>query len=170
MPYSDEANIEWFKWLLGELKPRFIVDVGPGAGKYGKLIKEVLPDAFVTGVEIWAPYIKQFDLDKIYDRVDVCDARIYPYYGADLVILGDVLEHISESDAIKLWDRIGSKALHAMISIPVIHYPQGEHFGNPYETHIEDHWTHERVLNTFDHITGHQVFGITGSYIADFNR
>ena len=169
MPYSDEANIEWTKWLFNELKPKFIVDVGPGAGKYGKLAKEVLPDCVVVGIEIWAPYVKQFGLDEIYDRVDVCDARIYPYYNADLVILGDVLEHMSRIDALKLWNAISSKAKHAMISIPIIHYPQGEHEGNPYEVHVEDHWTHEKILNTFDCITGHQVFDITGSYIADFN-
>jgi hypothetical protein len=170
MPYSDQSNIQWTGWLLGELKPKTIIDVGPGAGKYGQIAKEILPECHTTAVEIWAPYIKQFNLEQIYDRVDVCDGRIYPYPKVDLIIFGDVLEHLSRTDALELWKRISKKTKYAMISIPVIHYPQGDVEGNPYEIHIEDHWTHEDILETFPGITGHQVFGITGSYIADFTQ
>ena len=168
MPYSDNSNTEWMRWLLEQLQPQSIIDIGAGAGKYGQLSKEILPGCHTTAVEIWAPYAIQFGLDKIYDRVDICDARIYPFQEVDLVIMGDVLEHMTKEDALALWERISKVAKNAVISIPIVHYPQDEYEGNPYEIHIEDHWTHEKVLESFAGITGFQVFPVVGCYAAKF--
>lgn len=170
MPYSDSSNTEWTLWLFDQLKPKTIIDIGPGAGKYGKLAKQYDKNIHITAVEIWAPYIETFNLNSIYDVIDICDARIYPKYSADLVIFGDILEHMKKEDAVKIWNKTKNEAKSAMISIPVIHFPQGTDHGNPFEAHIEDHWEHEDVLKTFDGITGYQNFGITASYIAEFNR
>lgn len=170
MPFSDNSNIEWTRWLISELKPASVIDVGPGAGKYGTIIKEFDSQTHTTGVEIWAPYIEEFQLSKIYDTIHVCDARIYPSYVADLVILGDVLEHMGRDEALILWNKIRSEAKAALISIPVIHFPQGPEFGNPYEEHVEDHWTHDDVMLFFPGITGYREFGVTASYIADFSK
>lgn len=169
MPYSDWSNNEWFKWLINEIQPSSVIDVGPGAGKYGLLTREVSPSTHTTAVEIWGPYLSEFGLETIYDHVFICDARIYPNYKADLVILGDILEHMTKEDALALWTRIRLEAKAAVISIPIIHFPQGESSGNPYETHVEDHWTHEEILSTFPGITGHSIFEVTASYIAEFN-
>jgi hypothetical protein len=170
MPHSDNSNIEWSLWLFDQIKPTSIIDIGPGAGKYGILAKQYNQEIKTTAVEIWAPYIEEFNLRSIYDTVHICDAKIYPDYSCDLVILGDVLEHMKKEDAIYLWNKIKKEAKAAMISIPIIHYPQGAEHNNPYETHLEDHWTHEDVLDTFPGITGYQVFEITASYVADFTR
>jgi SAM-dependent methyltransferase len=170
MPYSDKSNIEWFKWALEILQPKTVLDVGAGAGKYGSLVKELLPNAQVDAVEIWAPYIKEFELEKIYNKVYICDATIFPNYKYDLVIFGDVLEHMSKMDAMYVWSRAQSEAKSALISIPIIHFPQGESHGNPYEEHVEDHWTHEDILNTFSGITGYRQFQVTGTYLAEFTK
>ena len=169
MPYSHPENIEWVKEVLLKLNPKTITDVGPGAGKYGSLIKEVLPESHTTCVEIWAPYVERFNLGEIYDSVVISDARIYQNWNCDLVILGDVLEHMSEEEALSLWHKISQIAKYALIAIPIIHYPQGASEGNPFEAHVDDHWTHERVIAAFPQITEQQVFGITGSYLANFS-
>jgi hypothetical protein len=88
----------------------------------------------------------------------------------DLVILGDILEHMSESDAINLWDKISKQAKYAIISIPIIHYHQDAINGNPYEVHVEEDWTVERVLEKFSHIVEHKKFEVTGTFIAEFNN
>lgn len=168
MPNSDPANIEWVKWVLPLLKPTTVIDVGPGDGKYGKLVKAYDKNIHVTGVEVWAPYAVEYELSKIYDVVHICDARIYPSFEADLVILGDVLEHMTRHDATNLWTRISEEADAALISIPVVHMPQGHVHGNPFEEHVVDHWTHDDVLSFFPGITGYQQFGATASYVAEF--
>ena len=168
MPYSDNSNVEWIRWILDLHKPTSAVDLGAGAGKYGKLIKEVLPECHVTGVEIWGPYIKEFDLESIYDKVIICDARIFPKFDRDLVIFGDVLEHMTSNEAIAIWEKVSKQAKFAIISIPIIHYHQDEYAGNPFEAHVDPDWNHERVLESFSGITGYQLYPETGVYFAEF--
>jgi hypothetical protein len=88
----------------------------------------------------------------------------------DLVILGDILEHMSESDAVSLWDKISKEAKYAIISIPIIHYHQDAINGNPYEVHVEEDWTMEKVLEKFKGITEYKKFEVTGTFIAKFNN
>jgi hypothetical protein len=170
MPYSDTSNIEWTKWLLEQLKPKSIMDVGAGAGKYGLLAREVLPDVALSCIEVWEPYFDEFNLMSIYPTVYKRDVREHKDFKYDLVILGDVLEHMSKEDSIKLWELIKSQAKAAMISIPIVHFPQGHEHNNPYEEHIVDDWTHEQVMSTFTGITGYRTFDVTGSYVAEFKR
>lgn len=168
MPFSDISNTEWIKWVLDIKKPKTVLDIGPGAGKYAHLVKEVLPDTHITGVEIWAPYVKEYGLEYFYDTVHICDARIYPNFNFDLVIFGDVLEHMTRAEARELWMKASREAKSAIISIPTIHFPQGDIEGNPYEIHVEEHWTHDEILEFFPGITGFQNFEVTGTYIGEF--
>jgi len=170
MPYSDTSNIEWTKWLLEQLKPKSIMDVGPGAGKYGLLAKEVLPNVQLSCIEVWEPYFEEFNLKDIYGVAYCMDVRDRKDFKYDLVILGDVLEHMTVEESVALWELIKTQAKAAMISIPIVHFPQGHEHGNPYEEHIVDNWTHDNVMSTFSGITGFRTFDITGSYVAEFTR
>jgi hypothetical protein len=135
------------------------------------LIKSALGDSVtVHGVEVWQPYIDQFNLVNRYDRLYNMDARMLESFDYDLVILGDVLEHMSEADATKLWDKISKQARYGIISIPIIHYHQEAINGNPYEIHVEEDWTTERVLKAFHSIVEHVEFPITGVFVAKFNH
>lgn len=169
MPRSDTSNRSWVASKIVELQPKTFLDIGAGEGTYGTLVKEHSPETIRHGVEIWAPYIKTYGLEDIYHKIHVCDARIFFDYNYDLVILGDVLEHMSREDAVKLWSRVSSMARAAIISIPIIYLPQGETEGNPYETHVKEDWTHEEVISTFEGIEEYQRYEITGSYLARFN-
>jgi hypothetical protein len=195
LPYSNRDNEAWVAEKVRLLKPATTLDVGPGAGAYGALVAGVLPEARRDAIEIWAPYIEQFKLLDVhpvvnlplYHNVMVCDARIFPDYDYDLVFFGDVLEHMTESESRALWARVSMQARAAIISLPIIHYPQGPHEGNPYEAHVEEDWTTERVLSTFPFITDHiefdlaltdaemdyhqsasQVAPVSGTYLAEF--
>jgi len=169
MPYSDPANKPWTAEKIKEINPRSVLDVGAGAGAYLDLIREHLGyEVYVEAVEVWEPYIKEFNLESRYGAVwnkDVREWKTFPY---DLVIFGDILEHMTKEEAIELWDKVSKTARYAIISIPIIHYPQGHEHGNPYEEHVKDDWSSEEILETFSNIKEYKEFDITGVYIARF--
>jgi mannosyltransferase OCH1-like enzyme len=171
MGFSDPTNKPWTQQEIIKINPKTVLDVGAGQGVYLDLIRAVLPeDVFVHAVEVWDPYIKQFNLAARYDKLFQMDVREMETFDYDLVILGDVLEHMPEKDAVELWDRISKDAKYAIISIPIIHYHQDAINGNPYEVHVEEDWNTERVLKTFKGIKYHQEFPVTGVFIAKFEN
>lgn len=171
MGYSNPENKPWAQQKIIELAPRTVLDVGAGQGTYLNLIKDGLgSNVLVNAVEVWQPYIDQFNLVNRYDRLFAMDVREMKDFTYDLVILGDVLEHMSESDAVTLWEKISKQAKYAMISIPIIHYHQDAINGNPYEVHVEEDWSMERVLEKFSHIIEYNKFEVTGTFIAKFGE
>jgi len=171
MGFSDPTNKPWTQEKIIELNPTTVLDVGAGQGVYLDLIRQGLgAGVVVNAVEVWQPYIDQFDLENRYDKLFAMDVRDLTNFAYDLVILGDVLEHMSEASAVELWDRISQQARHAIISIPIIHYHQDAINGNPYEVHVEEDWNTERVLKTFKGIIEHKEFPVTGVFIAKFDN
>ena len=156
MGFSDPINKPWTQEKIIELKPTSVLDVGAGQGVYLDLIRQGLgAGVIVNAVEVWQPYIDQFDLENRYNKLFAMDVKNMTNFAYDLVILGDVLEHMSEQSAVELWDRISQQAKYAIISIPIIHYHQDAINGNPYEIHVEEDWNTERVLSTFKGIIEH---------------
>lgn len=148
-----------------------IIDIGPGSGTYFKLF-DGAHNAYWVGVEIWAPYIEQFSLRRLYHHVVVADAR-YLHWEAlprpDLIILGDVLEHMPYEDAVLLLDRAVSLSKFVVVSLPIIDYPQGAHEGNEYETHVTT-WSKESVwLTLLDNyrVVKYYEGEVTGTYIIE---
>ena len=106
MPYSDatfDAEAEAF--LRHNPHPRYL-DIGPGAGKYGQMIKRLFPAATVEAIEADSSYISRFHLKSIYDKVYVGRAEAFfdkhPRYTTDIAIIGDTIEHLKKSDGIDL--------------------------------------------------------------------
>jgi hypothetical protein len=171
MGYSNPENKPWAKEKIIELSPTTVLDVGAGQGTYLNLIREGIgAGVIVNAVEVWQPYIDEFNLINRYDKLFAIDVREMDSFGYDLVILGDILEHMSEEDAVALWEKISKQAKYAMISIPIIHYHQDAINGNPYEVHVEEDWTMERVLEKFKGIVEYKKFEVTGTFIAKFDN
>jgi hypothetical protein len=169
MPHSDGANKAWVLEKINQIKPRNILDVGTGSGILEEIVRENFGNSIVLdGIEAWEPYISEYSLTERYDNLYNVDARTWDKWDYDLVMFGDVLEHMVESESSDLWSRVSKFAGHAIITIPIIHYPQGASFGNPFEIHHEDHWDTERILRAFPGITEYQEFEITGAYLARF--
>jgi len=172
MGYSDPENKPWTAKKIVEINPKTVLDIGAGQGVYLDLIRRDLDGSVVVdAVEAWEPYVDQFHLHNRYSDVYVVDVRDH-HFGKkyDLVICGDVLEHMSEKDALDIWDKISIVAKYAIISIPIIHYHQEAINGNPYEVHEEEDWSSERVLNSFKGIVDHKEFTVTGTFIAKFDE
>lgn len=150
MPYSSTEGKAWAADWLRDKQVSDVVDVGPGAGAWADTLKPVFPRAYWTAVEIWGPYVEQFHLTQKYNDVIVADVRFLDWScigSPDLVIFGDVLEHMDNIDAGWLVEKACETAKYTLISIPIIEYPQGAEMGNPYEAHVAD-YRHRTVLET----------------------
>lgn len=163
MPYSSE---EGKAWAAERAWPpvRSVLDVGPGAGAWRRTLGPVLPGARWTALEIWAPYVERFELAELYDAVEVADARDWQPPGIyDLAIFGDVVEHMTKAEALAMLARIPWRM--ALVSVPIVPYPQGPSEGNPYEAHVAT-WSHREALDAFpvvDHWCGQQI----GVYVLE---
>jgi hypothetical protein len=152
MPLSSSEGKSWTKeriYALASAGPVSVLDIGPGVGTYAKLLAG--PEVSrLTGVEIFEPYVHTYRLRDYYDEIIIGDAREVELPAADVVILGDVAEHMTVDEAQDLWQRCGDAARRAVyLSIPIVHYPQGEIEGNPHEHHVVDDWEHDGVLEAF---------------------
>ncbi len=127
MPWSNPENQRWVIDKVKQLQPKTIIDVGAGAGTYAKLLKPYVQSHFV-GVEIFKDYIETYKLKDLYDEIWLEDIRKYNSLQADLIIFGDVLEHMTKEEAISVWKVASQGCKYGIISVPIIHYPQGEWF------------------------------------------
>jgi hypothetical protein len=160
-------------WILNKIESvnaSRILDVGAGSGTYSTYLNNNGYAGSIDAIEVWAPYIEEFSLYTQYDNVFEDDVRNHVDFNYDVVIFGDILEHMSKEDALALWSRVSESASYAVIAIPIIHYHQGEINGNPYETHVKDDWSHEEVLNSFDGIIDSWQGEVVGAYWADFTN
>ena len=174
MPYSSEEGKSLVKdyFSIHSPKSMTLLDIGPGAGVYADLFDEIGVVGFSQAVEVWAPYIKRFNLDAKYNRVIIADVRYLDWDligWNDIVVLGDVLEHLNFEEAKYV---MGMAMLHGrwvVASFPIVEYPQGAEEGNPYEEHISD-FSDEALraglLRGCKVITQHEG-NVTGTYIIE---
>ncbi|WP_370981226.1 class I SAM-dependent methyltransferase [Agaribacterium sp. ZY112] len=111
-----------------------ILDVGAGAGAYAKLLRSNYPS--IDACEIWPPYIEQFKLNQLYRKVyvdNIVNTKIIFY---DVIIMGDILEHMSVINAQKTIERLSRHCTELIVVVP-FESEQEEEFHNPYEEHIQ---------------------------------
>ena len=166
MPGSSPHGKPWIKERLENERPQHVLDIGAGCGTYSQMFRALWEGARWTAVEVWAPYIEQYKLREQYDEVHVTDARLWtPDRHYDVAFLGDVLEHMTRGEACALLDRMRSAADVVVISLPIVHYPQGALFGNPFEVHVEEDWSHDEVVAVLGEPTEYTNDQEIGAYI-----
>jgi hypothetical protein len=149
MPFSTPVfKKETIDYLVNKFPPSStILDVGAGAGYYSKLLKETFPN--MDAIEIFEQYIGMYQLKLKYRNVWNENILTFEFDHYDIILMGDVLEHIEESEGIELVKKLYSKCDELVIAIP-FNAPQGEYFGNIYETHLQPKLTHEDFLSKYD--------------------
>ncbi|HEY3951312.1 class I SAM-dependent methyltransferase [Phenylobacterium sp.] len=143
MPVSAPVFDQHIAALIQRMAPDSVLDIGPGAGKYGRIVGQLraagLAVGSLTAVEIDPSYIEQFRLAELYDFVQQGDACLLPDVSPDafwdLVILGDVLEHFRKSRGVDLIDYLYYRTKYIVLVVP-IDYPQGAWQGHAAEAHI----------------------------------
>lgn len=127
-----------------------ILDVGAGQGKYRYLLSEFRMDA----CEIWQPAVDEWSLVNLYDNVIVADYAEFvrtpawdqAYY--DVIIMGDVLEHIDRKRAQKALRLSLLRSREVIVVVPY-QYPQGAEDGNEYQRHEQDDLTPESMVRYY---------------------
>ena len=84
MPFSDTSNIPWFTEVVKSLSPRTVLDIGPGYGKYGRILKNQFSNLIVDAVEVWSPYIEKYGLPEFYRNIQIADVRSIAHHIEDL--------------------------------------------------------------------------------------
>ena len=123
-----------------------ILDVGAGCGTYGDLLKQDFKN--IDAIEIYEPYRKQFELDKLYRSVYIGDVKELNLFLYNYIIMGDVLEHMSVEDAQELLQKIYDNHIYCMVAVPY-KMPQGDVGGNKHERHLQDDITHELFIERY---------------------
>jgi len=149
MPTSAPETIPAMIRYMRQANPRTILDVGSGAGKYGMLAREYLEiwqDRFypnqwiiqIDGIEIWEPYKDFPAYQAYYDRFINADISDYAedMPGYDLIICGDVLEHLEKSQAWKTFEKLLDHCRYLLLSLPIGFWPTSNIGDNIYESHI----------------------------------
>lgn len=140
---------EVVEYVKDVIKPKRILDVGPGRGTYSDALRPVLDDDVeIHGLEVFEKYVEMFDLNSKYDEIHIGNMLEWQDYAYDLVIFGDVMEHVYKDQAIELWEKVKAQAKWSIIACPVVHWPQGAEFGNIHETHLH-HYDMDEVHETF---------------------
>ena len=147
MPYSSEAFKDEIKQHIfsNNNVGTKMLDVGVGAGRYGKMLGDFF---YIDAVEIYAPYIERFNLRELYKNVHNVNILAFDFSPYDYIIMGDILEHIPNYEAMNLVSKINSAGKKLLIAVPYM-YEQGESEGNVHEIHHQPDLTHEIFLERY---------------------
>lgn len=143
--------------VIQQCKPKTILDIGKGFGKYGFLIHEFAgidnrqkPDPSLTLLQQSGVAIDAIDINPdyswphishIYRKLMVGDVsslyRELPQY--DMVLMTDVIEHLEKKMALEMVDHFVGRGSLMLISTPVEYFQQ-DLYESEAEHHIS-HWT-----------------------------
>jgi hypothetical protein len=160
-------SIAMFNRLCSETKIDGVLDVGAGLGVYALVFRPAVPAPRWTAIEIWAPYVERFALTQRYDTVVVADARYVDYDKLprfDLAIFGDVLEHMTKTDALAAISECLCRCRFVLVSLPIVYCPQEAYDGNPYEAHVKPDWTDAEARSSLPGLVVGVVDGDIGVY------
>ena len=158
---SSEGKLVFKDFLIHMAKPlgftRFL-DIGAGAGLYCDIIREVFgEDATVHAIEAYKEYIFKFGLLWKYDLVLCDDIRNKEVESYDLIIMGDVLEHLPRQDAVEIVNKLRQKCKFLWVALPVkVDRPWSTGYNqhpceweeNPWNQHLHE-WTGDEIVQKF---------------------
>jgi trans-aconitate methyltransferase len=117
------------------IRPKYVLDVGVGDAIWGEIVRRLFPDCILYGVEIFSDYIKDRH-HRIYDHIFIEDIRDFEFVEGDMIIFGDVLEHMKKEEALEVVRRAMEKFKFAIINSPLGFLAQNPVHGNEHERHI----------------------------------
>jgi len=164
MPESQQPDggIELIFQEILKTSDTNVLDIGAGEGKWGKKLKGKVKS--IDGVEIWKPNIVKFKLDEHYDNLFNVNMLNFDYTKKkyDIMILGDVLEHLTYDNAIIFMKEAIKHIKKIYLSIPISLCKQdGNKIGNPYESHLYQ-WKDEELTSLFNYKSIHVGFNPNG--------
>ena len=132
--YGKKEVCEWIRLMFP--KESTILDVGACDGKWHHLLPEY---ENMDAVEVYEPNMQNL---TGYRQAFLADIRHFKYEWYDLIIFGDILEHMTPMKARDVLKYAKPRCKDLIIAVPFL-YKQGAEYGNPYEVHIQDDLTAE---------------------------
>ena len=173
-PEGKKESAELIKQYVAPFEFKRVLDIGPGRGTYAvdPMFVDIWDehDVVLDCIEIWPEYINTFNLQKIYELVICQDVRclhtnLLPEY--DLVILGDVIEHMSLDTGVSVFKNLLLSSRYVLISTPSVtpyHQQETEYSTNPHEEHHYNQLLPSEVIENF----GDPIAMWTGEMIGVF--
>ena len=118
----------------------------------------------MDAIEIYKDNIGKHKLNDIYRKVFLGDIREFTFNHYDLIIFGDVLEHMSVEDAQKVLEYAWPRCRDLIVAVPY-QWVNRSHYGNPWEVHIQDDLTPENVLERYPRLKPLFVYERYGYYV-----
>lgn len=178
MPGSFQNFDAAVAYIIRSLAPRTCLDIGCGAGKYGKMVAQETPTCHRIGIEVEPRYVEQFQLRDLYNEVRVGDglevlsANQGEFF--DLAIIGDCIEHMPKSAGLDLLNFLSYRTQYLIVLAPEFSV-QGSVNGIDSETHVsvwseQDFLWHDRWA--WDNCFTISAFVLRGYQAAtmEFNR
>lgn len=132
-----------------------ILDIGCGIGTYSNVLRRnnklTNYQYKIDAVEVVGEYIEKFNLLKKYNNVYIFDVRDDSLFSVidnyDLVIMGDVLEHLSVEDAQFTLRRLKKHCKEIIVAVPYLMKQSAK--AGKYEEHLQPDLTHEVFLQRY---------------------
>ena len=105
MPYSTPTFDDELQLYFREVHHNCVLDIGPGEGKYARMLRRLQADIRLIAVEVDPDYVERYKLRELYDEVWVLNAVDLidnPDHTFDAVIIGDCIEHMRKSMGLDL--------------------------------------------------------------------
>ena len=142
-------KLEIRNWIFANFDENIrILDVGAGRGTYYYLLNDKFKN--MDCVEIYEPNIEDHKLRAKYVNVFNENAVNFKYDYYDLIIFGDVLEHMTVKEAQKVLNYAYNRCKNFVVAIPYC-LPQDEN-ENKYEKHVQDDLTPENVKERYPNL------------------
>lgn len=164
MASYDYGKTEVVSWIREHFAPEAeILDVGACDGKWKSLLPEYNN---MDAVGVFPPNVYRHELGKMYRLVYVVDIADFNYKHYDLVIFGDVIEHMTPEKAAAVLDFAKQHSDDMVIGVPWL-YHQDPLYGNEYERHIQEDLTLELFRERYP---GFEILFDTGKNYCYFHK
>ena len=161
MASLNVGKAEMIRWIRENFKEgETCLDVGACDGKWADLLEGFL---VIDGVEIYEPNIVKHNLADKYRYIFNSDIRDFQYFEYDLIIFGDILEHLTVEEAQKVLKYAWGRCRNLIVAVPYT-WVNRSHYGNPYEFHIQDDLTPELVKERYPDLKPFLIYDRYGYY------
>lgn len=144
--YKNEVKDYLVSKFKGNAK---ILDVGAGCGTYWNLLHNYFKT--IDGVEVFKPNIDNYQLKNKYHKVYNIDIKGFKYDFYDIIIFGDIIEHLDTNEAQEVLKYAYNKCKEMIVAVPY-QLKQDEVDGNIYEIHKQYDLTDEIMKERYPYL------------------
>lgn len=144
--YKEEVRDYLKSKFKGNAK---VLDIGAGCGTYWNLLHNDFK--LIDAVEVFKPNIDKYNLKSKYHRVYNINIKDFQYGNYDIIIFGDIIEHLDINDAQNVLKYALNRCKEIIVAVPY-ELEQDEVDGNIHEIHKQDDLTPEIMKERYPYL------------------